>query len=463
MKTAESQRAKNKAVQKNNSPNANQKPLGKQVDHLASIQMLNLPTFSASQRQNLMLESCSVLGNRQVQRLAAPSATQKQANCTFQPLTARTSVIQRGWWSKLKKGIRSVGRGIGNAVNSVASGIKKGAKWAWNGIKRVGSSAFKGLKGLGTSILNTIAKYGGEIGSFVKKWGLKAIGWVKSFGTKIVDWVGHWGPKVFEWIKKFGVSVVGWLWNVVKSGAARVWTLITKAPQRLFALLEHFASVVPGLVTWVWTGLKTLFTNPLGLGKWFLQGIGASTAWLLRLWSKTLDLVGFGEMVDLWAQIIKFNTRTLTDPEEKEAKKVFGNSIPYWQVRIDEASLIAKISSLLVGGDNAVTTFHTINFPRKIKTPANIDDMAWLIHELVHVAQMNAVGMQYMGEAVYALKFAGGYSYKQTDLAIKNLRDFNREQQGDIVKDCYSFFISTSNPIPGPYKKMIDQLQRGEL
>ncbi|MCQ1535861.1 hypothetical protein FTO70_09255 [Methanosarcina sp. KYL-1] len=151
--------------------------------------------------------------------------------------------------------------------------------------------------------------------------------------------------------------------------------------------------------------------------------------------AKILDFCTFPEFMDLLWQAIKFNTRKLTPIEEQEARSVFGDSINYRQVRIDESSLIARIGARIEGKSGmGVTTFHTINFNRKIYPAAGNPDMKWLIHELTHVLQMEHAGSQYLVEAIHA-QATEGYGY--TPGAKPHFRDYNREQQASIVADYY--------------------------
>ncbi len=325
--------------------------------------------------------------------------------------------VQR--WGFLKKIGRAIGRGVravGNGIKGAAKWVAKGAKKIWNGVKTGAIWAWGKAKTIGKAI----AKYG---------------------------------------------------WNVLKSAGALAWDFITKAPGRIWEVLKHAGKGAFGVLKWLWGGIKTGFTNPKGLGKWFVDGVLGGAAWTGRLVAKLLDVVSIGEIWDLLGQIVKFNTRTLNGAEIAEAQKVFGNSISYWQVRIDEASLIAKLGALFQGSAGmGVTTAHTINFNRKISPAAGNGDMAWLIHELTHVAQYEAVGSQYIGEALYAQATAG-YNYGgPAGLAGKNFSDFNREQQGDITQDYYLGVLYNNMPggVPSSadrptYQPLINQLRAGQL
>lgn len=310
----------------------------------------------------------------------------------------------------------------------------------WEGAKKVGGAIGKGAKAVGDAIVKGAKAVGGAI---VK--GAKAVGGAIVKGAKAV---GKWG------------------WNVLKSGGAWVWNLFTKAPLRLWRIIEHLGSGAVGVVKWLWNGIKTV-RGLKSFAQWIWSGFVSGAAWVGRLLAKLLDVVGIGELLDLIWQIIKFNTRTLSSAEIAEAKKVFGNSLSYWQVRIDEYSLIAWLGSLFRGGGGlGVTTFHTINFNQKIKTAPGNSDMAWLIHELTHVSQYEHVGSQYLGEAIHAQATKGyGYGGEAGLLADraagKHFRDYNREQQGDIARDFY--LALTSGRSTAAYDPFIAELRAGKL
>lgn len=175
--------------------------------------------------------------------------------------------------------------------------------------------------------------------------------------------------------------------------------------------------------------------------------------------AKILDLLAFPDLMDLCGQIIKINTRSLTPLEEKEALSVFGDTVNYSKVLIDESSLIAWLGAKINRCTGmGVTTFHTINFNRKIRGAAGNQDMRWLIHELTHIAQMESTGSQYLVEAFYA-QVTEGYGY----VLGKNqhLREYNREQQASIVADYYT--KCTSGLSTEVYEPYMAELRAGEL
>jgi hypothetical protein len=196
------------------------------------------------------------------------------------------------------------------------------------------------------------------------------------------------------------------------------------------------------------------------------------STWLLTFTAQFVDLLALPEIVDLLARWVKFNTRPLSPLEMAEARKVFGNSIPLEYIRIDEFSLLAWMGAWLQNAPQmGVTIFYTINFTRRLKIEAASGDMGWLIHELVHVAQMHHVGSRYIWEALHAQNSAEGYDYgNPRNLLYKNLAAFNREQQGDIVRHYYDYVLyGEAYPLfkqyyqAHYYDEQISDLQKGKL
>jgi len=196
-----------------------------------------------------------------------------------------------------------------------------------------------------------------------------------------------------------------------------------------------------------------------GCCKWIGKHLLSFSLRVGRIAAKILDLCAFPEMMDLLWQIIKFNTRSLTSAEEQEARSVFGKSINYSKVRIDEHSLLSWIGAKIKRCSGmSVTTFHTINFNRKIRTEAGNSDMKWLIHELAHVVQMEYEGSKYLVEAFHA-QVTEGYAYR---LGSKpHLCEYNREQQASIVADYY--IARSSGGSTAAYDTYIAELRAGQL
>jgi hypothetical protein len=209
--------------------------------------------------------------------------------------------------------------------------------------------------------------------------------------------------------------------------------------------------------------LKTIsilaYQETKDLCKWLLNDLLPFALWIGRFIAKTLDLLAFPKIMDLLWRMIKFNSRSLTPIEKEEALNVFENSINYSKVFIDEYSLIARVGARINRRSGmGITTFHTINFNRKIRPAAGNSDMKWLIHELTHIAQMEHAGSQYLVEAFHA-QATEGYGYTPGERS--HLRDYNRGQQASIVADYYIKRISGAST--AAYEAYIAELRAGAL
>jgi hypothetical protein len=215
------------------------------------------------------------------------------------------------------------------------------------------------------------------------------------------------------------------LWGKLTGIFERVTHWIARLPERLGRLMLG-----------LWEEVKSL--KPWSLQWW--ESLGKANTWLDFLqWlgSRAIDLIeilGFGEAYETLMDFVKFNTRKLTGDEVGRASSVFGASVNYDLVRIDEGAVIGPAFS-----KRAYTSFHTINNWGGISPDI-------LIHELTHVWQYERAGAIYMAQALHAqitLGGSGAYDYQGVPglqvarASGQGLTTFNREQQAQIVQDFY--------------------------
>ncbi len=145
-----------------------------------------------------------------------------------------------------------------------------------------------------------------------------------------------------------------------------------------------------------------------------------------------LEVVGLGEAWEIAFEVLKPWQRGMTSEEIDVARSVFGDSIPWDKVRLDEFSLMAGIGRT-----------HTTGFIVNSIGDINDDTM---IHELTHVWQYVQDGLVYIPQAIGA-QAGEGYEYGGvTDLRAKmaagqGMSAYNREQQGEIVRN---YFVGRS-------------------
>lgn len=325
--------------------------------------------------QSLNLQRTPLLGN-------APTPTRK-SNRSPAPVLIPNRVkprIQGGFWSKVKKAAKKVGKAI-----------SKGAKKVGQGIKKVGKAIGKGAK---------------KAGSWLKKTGKKVWNAIKKAGNLI--WTGA------KWIGRQ-------LWSKLKGIYARAVNWITQLPTRLKRLILGIWEGVKSLKPWSLEWWKSL--GKASTWKDFLKWLGTNVVYLL-------EVVGVGEIYETLADFIKFNTRPLNSTEIAKARVVFGNSIDYSLVRVDEYALLGPSWT-----DRAYVSFHTIN------SWGPLNDHT-LIHELTHVWQYQKMGAIYMPRAIHAQNTPEGYYYDSNELrkrkqARQGLMSFNLEQQGQVLADYY--------------------------
>ena len=119
--------------------------------------------------------------------------------------------------------------------------------------------------------------------------------------------------------------------------------------------------------------------------------------------------------------------RKLTPEEHLFLKPIFGDSLPYHRIRIDERARIGprQYNFYYVG-------FHTINSWGPIPP-------AVLVHEVVHVWQYVHLGALYIPRALAAQRSTAGYNYGGLAglRAARSLQDFNYEQMAAVIEDYF--------------------------
>ncbi len=319
-------------------------------------------------------------------------------------------------WGGIKRGASSVGSGIASGVRSVGRGIRSVGSAAWSGIRSVAGYSWNVLRSAGSWVWNLAAEAPTRIWRILQHVGSAIIGNLSRAFSKVKNALGSvWqtAGRLFSWLKEGIPGMFAWIWSGLRRGANWAYRVLTGDFNALVEGISNMlSSLGNGVVTLIRSardGLKVAVVWALRGVKstaiWLGRALLSSAAWAGRLVAKLLDLVGFGEIMDLLFNIIKINTRTLNAVERQEATKVFRSSINYGQVRIDEASLIALIGAFFSKSKGmGVTLFHTINFNKKIAAAPGNGDMRWLVHELTHVSQYEHVGSQYIGAFMHKLQ-----------------------------------------------------------
>lgn len=155
--------------------------------------------------------------------------------------------------------------------------------------------------------------------------------------------------------------------------------------------------------------------------------------------------------------------RNLSSWEIDEFQPIFGGSMKYERVRIHENNpwpdridrLGRKLKRMPPPSEhshNAVTLgnhcYFPVDLPRELPDPEDPINykVDWLVHELTHVWQYQQIGWSYIWKALIAQfkEKAKAYDFggeeglhKSRQKSIK-FKDFNPEQQGNIVQSYYT-------------------------
>lgn len=152
--------------------------------------------------------------------------------------------------------------------------------------------------------------------------------------------------------------------------------------------------------------------------------------WLVEFLFQLFEIIGVFDLYDAFASLLK-NARPLTEREINLASSIFGESLAYKRVRVDERAYLGPRT-----GNFCYVSGYTIN------SWGAMSD-AILIHELTHVWQYQHLGIVYIPRALAAQYSSEGYDYggvkalREAIVINKTLLDFNYEQQADIIEDYF--------------------------
>jgi hypothetical protein len=143
------------------------------------------------------------------------------------------------------------------------------------------------------------------------------------------------------------------------------------------------------------------------------------------------------------------NSRKLRPDEEAVGRRVFKDTIKWWQVRISDGSGLGDsiFTNAGIGLDRIyVTRHHYAHVPDEI-----------LVHELTHVWQATNDGITGWGYKLNSLLHQGyhelrghgrnaAYDYDRNLLGKDSWNDFSTEEQAQIVEDWFTRGESPTDP-----------------
>ncbi|MFN2189808.1 MAG: DUF4157 domain-containing protein [Candidatus Promineifilaceae bacterium] len=191
-----------------------------------------------------------------------------------------------------------------------------------------------------------------------------------------------------------------------------------------------------------------------------IRGRSNFVYWIQALLWYFFDFIGGPELVQFFLRAAT-ETRKLTFDEIERSEAVLGRgAVRFQDVRIATGGVLTRFFGM--NKNRAFATWHTVNLPQ-----SKFDDVSLLVHELTHVLQYERIGSVYITEGLSvqrrhgrrAYSYGGSEGLRRSHAAGKKLRDYNREQQGQIAQD-YTALV-TKNQDTDAYRPFIDDLQKG--
>ena len=181
--------------------------------------------------------------------------------------------------------------------------------------------------------------------------------------------------------------------------------------------------------------------------------------WVLLIPVKCLEIFGLSTVLkSLFLLTVK--VRPLSDKEVSALTPIFGDTIAYDKIRINESSYWAKWGAKYKHKTHmAFVWLSIINFSRNINVINNKNDLHWLVHEVVHVKQYESLGLQYIFEALLAQKYGGYYYGGVSSLKLQPLKFYNLEQQADLIKDLYKHHLYHT----AVGKRILSEFEKGDF
>jgi len=327
-------------------------------------------------------------------------------------------------------------------------------KWVENKVKEVAGKVVDAAKNMINTVADALKAAGKSLAHVVEE----AAKWTAGKLADVVHALINAGKTVaallaeavklgLDTMEKFVKAVLAagrTILSVLEWAAGKTMNVVNAVMKALLAAGRKVADVLAQAIKLASHALKQVVQALYKLGKKvgeILVSVASAAVSITRTVLEGLFAIGV-QLVDAVAAIctnvvvimeVFGGHRPLNAEETKEARKVFGWSIPLERVKLAVASVPADVVNW-INGNRTVTTMYVINFASWV----NIDqNMHTLIHELTHVWQATTVGPVYMVEAICSQLAGRGYNVTDADLARAN-GDFNkleREQQAVVVEN----------------------------
>ena len=254
-----------------------------------------------------------------------------------------------------------------------------------------------------------------------------------------------------------------WLADRIEDAGGWAANLVRYLPARIARLAKTLVAALAGIFTLLPSGVRIARRGgrqhvPPFLRAAARRGLVRTIQFVLEV----LDLLGAPELFALFWRIAT-HTSPLTGEEIAAAAAVLGpRAMRYQDIRVAQGGVLRWIFAK--NGQRAFATFHIINLPEQGDHQRS--NVEIVVHEIVHVYQYERAGSRYLAEAILAQR-EEGYGYGGVEGLVdavrkgKQIGNFNREQQAQIVQDYVA--ASRTRADISAYEPFIRQLRQGKV
>ena len=270
-------------------------------------------------------------------------------------------------------------------------------------------------------------------------------------------------PSAFRRAGSVVERAADWLGDRIEDAGGWAANLVRYLPARVTRLTKTLIVALVGVFTLLPSGVRIARRGGRQHVLPFLRAAGRRG--LIRTVQFVLEILDLLGAPELFALIWRIITRTspLTGEEIAAAAAALGpRALRYQDIRIAQGGVLRWIFAR--NGQRAFATFHIINLPEQGEHQRS--NVEIVVHEIVHVYQYERAGSRYLAEAILAQQ-EEGYGYGGVEGLVdavrkgKQIGNFNREQQAQIVQDYVA--ASRMRADISAYEPFIRQLRQGKV
>lgn len=193
--------------------------------------------------------------------------------------------------------------------------------------------------------------------------------------------------------------------------------------------------------------------------QWIWDRTKEKAEWVGPLVARIFGVLKGQDLIEFVALLMQY-AEPLNGAEKSAGQRVLGsNAVPWDEIRIAEGGVVEAIAR--AREEQSFQINPIINMAEDERS--QVSDV---VHELVHVAQSERVGVPYIGAPQHAAQksghiYGGMEGLKADGDTQKHFRDFSQEQQAEIAHDFY--MLLQRGGVTTVFEPFIEELQQGAI